>query len=76
LYRQGSLVEDPSPSAALLPVTVDTPTVLPTQRTAAKPTEAVTGLHVEVEFAGGQRLHLRAVDGRMLKELIDALSSR
>jgi transposase-like protein len=78
LYRQGLLVEGSSSSAALLPVTVDTPTVLPTQRTAAaKPIKAMADLQVEVQFAGGQRLHLRgALDRRTLRELIDALSSR
>lgn len=77
LYRQGTLVETPSSPAALLPVTVDTPTVLPTQRTAATQcVEAAARLHVEVEFASGQRLHLREVDRQILKELIDALSTR
>lgn len=78
LYRQGMLVEGPSIQAALLPVEVATPTVLPTQRAvAAKPVEQPAGLHVEVEFAGGQRLQLRGpLDRWMLRELIDALSTR
>ena len=77
LYRQGTLIEGAWSSAALLPVTVETPTVLPTQRAvAAERVEAMTAVHAEVEFAGGQRLHLRSVDRQMLKELIDALSSR
>lgn len=78
LYVQGSLVEDRSSSAALLPVTVEMPTVLPSQRAPApQPAEATGGLQVEVQFAGGQRLQLRGtLDRQLLRELIDALSTR
>jgi transposase-like protein len=74
LYQQGALVTPSAVSAPLLPVTVDTPTVLPTQRAMlAKPHDAI----VEVQFVGGQRLALRGpLERGVLKELIDALSSR
>lgn len=78
LYQQGSLVAPSAVSAPLLPVTVDTPTVLPTQRAIpAKPHDAIAEVHVEVQFVSGQRLALRGpLERGVLKELIDALSSR
>src|SRR5882724_746465 len=67
LYKQGLLSErDP---AALLPVKVSTPTLLPSEHAVLK--TAQPNIHIEVEFAGGQRLHIReGVDRAMLKELI------
>jgi transposase len=78
LHRQGLLNERVPAQAALLPVKVSTPTILPTEHAAVpKATEKEPGLHIEVEFAGGQRLRIRGrVDRVMLKELISALSSR
>ena len=79
LYRRGLLTSEVrSDAAALLPVEVATPTMLPTQRAAApklpKPDRA---LSVEVEFVGGQRLRIHGtVDRPLLRELIAALSSR
>ena len=73
LHKQGLLSErDP---AALLPVKVSTPTLLPSEHAVVKTTQL--SIRIEVEFAGGQRLHIReGVDRSMLKELISALSSR
>ncbi len=79
LYRQGTLRdEEARDPAALLPVKVGTPTMLPTERairprSAAKRSES----HIEVEFASGQRLRMYgAVDRQLLRELINALSGR
>jgi transposase len=79
LYQQGHLVEGASSKqAALLPVKVTTPTLLPTEHAAArKPVEKPPGVCIEIEFTGGQRLRIRGrVDRAMLKDLILALSSR
>jgi transposase len=78
LYQKGRLVEGASKRAALLPVKVSMPTLLPTEHVAApKPAAKPAGVWIEVEFAGGQRLRVRGrVDRAMLKDLIVALSSR
>src|SRR5580704_10915750 len=73
LYQQGRLMEGAtSKQAALLPVKVTTPTLLPTEHVAVpKPAEKPPGVWIEVEFAGGQRLRIQGrVDRAMLKDLI------
>jgi transposase len=79
LYRLGSLNDERSGKVpALLPVKVSTPTVLPSERVSApKSLERKAVVHIEVEFTGGQRLHIRGpVDRLILRDLIRALSSR
>jgi transposase len=79
LYRRGLLrSETRSDAAALLPVEVSTPTMLPTERARApRSSKRDSAVSVEVEFAGGQRLRIHgAVDRPLLRELIAALSSR
>lgn len=57
---------------------VSTPTVLPSERaTPRKVAEKDSGVQIEVEFSGGQRLRIQgAVDRALLRELISALTSR
>ena len=79
LYREGLLKTDgPAVSAALLPVKVSTPTVLPTERSSkAKRMEPEPAAYVEIDFAGGQRLRIRGtIDRQLLKDLISILTSR
>jgi transposase len=78
LYSRGLLTSEMGAGArALLSVEVSTPTMLPTERAAARPLKAPHTLSVEVEFVGGQRLRIQgAVDPPLLRELIAALSSR
>jgi transposase len=79
LYQQGRLIEGGSSAqAALLPVKVTTPTLLPSEHAAAPtPPAKTSGAWIEVEFAGGQRLRIRGrADRAMLRDLISALSSR
>jgi len=78
LHRQGLLVEKGSGLGPLLPVKVSTPTVLPTERsTAPKASAKSSDTQLEVEFASGHCLRIRgAVDRALLRELINALSSR
>jgi transposase len=79
LYRRGLLTRQArSGAAALLPVEVSTPTMLPTERASApKSSKQNCAVSLEVEFAGGQRLRIHgAVDRTLLRELISALSSR
>jgi transposase len=79
LYRRGLLTgEVRLGAAALLPVQVSTPTMLPTERAVApKAAKANRALSIEVEFAGGQRLRIHGtVDRTLLRELIVALSPR
>ena len=79
LYRRGLLTSEPrSGMAALLPVEVSTPTMLPTERAVVpKAAKAGRAFSVEVDFAGGQHLRIHGVvDRSLLRELIAALSSR
>jgi transposase len=79
LYREGTLKAEGTPvSAALLPVKVSTPTVLPTERARApKSAEREPVACLEVDFAGGRRLRIRgAIDRQLLKDLISVLASR
>ena len=78
-YREGLLKgEETAASAALLPVKVSTPTVLPTERARApKVAEKEPAAYLEVDFAGGQRLRIcGTIDRQLLKDLISALTSR
>ena len=79
-YQQGVLRE-PAPGdqkADLLPVTVATPTLTPTERTvAAKGAAKVSRAHVEIEFVGGRCVRIHApLSRQLLKDLIAALSER
>lgn len=83
LYQQGVLREEaPSGKAALLPVTVSTPTLMPSERVqgarAAKPPGK--GSHsgsIEIEFVGGVRLRVRGrVDRPTLARVMSVLSRR
>ncbi len=77
-YSQGLLSAGSPASAALLPVTVSTPTVLPTER--GKPPKKIskeTGAIIEVEFATGASLRIRgSLDRVLLRELVSVLSGR
>lgn len=79
LYQHGVLKEgNPSAKAALLPVEVSTPTLLPSERAAHKPpaSNGSSGV-IEIEFAGGQRLCIRGrVDHSTLMRVMSALSRR
>jgi transposase-like protein len=79
LDQEGRLIEgSTSKQAALLPVKVMTPTLLPTERAAPRRTaDKSPGVCIEIDFAGGQRLRIRGrVDRTLLKDLIVALSTR
>jgi len=80
LYRQGLLKEGAAPpSAALLPVKVTTPTVLPTERAARAPTPAQRGerASIEVKLANGHSIVVHGrVHGRSLARVIDLLVRR
>jgi len=78
LYREGLLKDvEPGTSAALLPVKVATPTVLPTERAAVPKRAEKDSAHIEVEFAGGSRLWIHGtIDRQLLRDLIGVLTSR
>lgn len=78
LHRQGLLEQKGSLPGALLPVKVSTPTVLPSERAIAPGVcEKSSEAQIEVDFPGGRCLRIRgAVDQRLLRDLISALSSR
>ena len=79
LHQEGRLIEGAtSKQVALLPVKVTTPTLLPSERAAPrKPAEKSSGVCIEIDFAGGQRLRIRGrIDRTLLKDLIVALSTR
>jgi transposase-like protein len=79
LHQEGRLIEGATTKqAALLPVKVTTPTLLPTERAAPRKASAKSpGVCIEIDFAGGQRLRIRGrVDRTLLKDLIVALSTR
>jgi transposase-like protein len=79
LYREGLLKDgEQRAPAALLPVKVSTPTVLPTERAKAlKNAEKEPAAYVEVDFTGGQRLRIRGpIDRQLLRDLISVLNSR
>ena len=79
LHQEGRLIEGATAKqAALLPVKVTTPTLLPSEPASVpKSAQRSPGGWIEVEFAGGQRLRIRGrVDRVTLRDLIVALSSR
>ena len=80
LYRQGLLKEGAAPpSAALLPVKVSTPTVLPTERAARAPIKTERGERVciEVKLANGHSIVVHGrVHGKSLARVIDLLVRR
>jgi transposase-like protein len=79
LHQEGRLMERAmTKQAALLPVKVTTPTLLPTERASPRKTaEKSPGVCIEIDFAGGQRLRIRSrIDRSLLKDLIVALSTR
>jgi transposase len=78
LYQQGVLREGSSGEpATLLPVKVTTPTLVPSEREAAKTPASRASGSIEIEFAGGQRLRIRGrVDRATLTRVIAALSRR
>jgi len=78
LYSRGLLTTQArSDAAALLPVEVSTPTMLPTARASTPKSSKPGAISVEVEFAGGQRLRIHgAVDRSLLRWLIAALSAK
>jgi hypothetical protein len=78
LYQHGLLTDAPAESPPLLPVKVETPTLLPTRRARAAPASKQTDTDsIEVEFAGGRRLCIRGrADRATLRYVIEALSRR
>lgn len=84
LYQRGLLVaEAPIDAAPLLPVTVTTPTLLPTSRvTRVKPGEVrrrrvASAGSIEIELAGGQRICVHGhVDPRALGRVLELLTRR
>jgi len=80
LYQQGVLIEEsPAGKAALLPVKVSTPTLIPSERATARTaklpaTESSRG-SIEIEFAGGVRLRVRGrVDRPTLARVMSVLT--
>lgn len=80
LLKQGLLSESATgETAALLPVKVSTPTLLPSKRVRAIPTadKPTTNGLIEIEFGAGRLLRIRGpVDRATLAYLISALSRR
>jgi transposase len=79
LHRQGLLADTPVAMPPLLPVEVCTPTLLPTEHSAAKApvAERPQPNCIEIEFPGGPRLRIQGrVDRTTLSRVIDALSRR
>jgi transposase len=78
LYQQGLLTDAPAEPPPLLPVKLETPTLLPTKRAKAALTSKQTDTgSIEVEFAGGRRLCIRGrADRATLRYVIEALSRR
>ena len=79
LHQEGRLIEGAtSKQASLLPVKVTMPTLLPSERAApGKAAQKPSGVCIEIDFAGGQRLRIRGrIDRTLLKDLIVALSTR
>jgi transposase len=82
LYRQGLLKEGTAqPSAALLPVKVSTPTVLPTERAVRTPIQAErrerASQVIEVKLANGHSIVVHGrVHGKSLARVIDLLVRR
>jgi len=76
LYKRGLLREGDGPSAALLPVKVSTPTLLPTHRAEPAKVRKADPPMIEIEFANGARLRVRQLTQPLLRELVALLSAR
>ena len=76
LYKRGLLREGGVTSAALLPVKVSTPTLLPTQRAEPAKIPKADPPMIEIEFANGARLRVRHITQPLLRELVALLSAR
>lgn len=78
LAKKGLLREPTAESATLLPVKVETPTVVPGTRASTVPTSADGPIGtIEVEFPGGVRVRVQgAVDIAALKRVFEALGRR
>lgn len=77
LDRQGQLVESARSTAALLPVQVSTPTLLPTERLVTPAPVPISSATIEVDFGSGKRLRIFGPpDAALLRELISALTPR
>jgi transposase len=82
LERQGLLdSKTTEPTAAMLPVTVSTPTVMPSEKAARARTEAKSrergGKLIEIKLANGHSILLRGrVHARSLARVIDLLLRR
>ena len=80
LERRGALRSESSESTTLLPVRIESPTVVPRRRRREvangadrEPTDGV----IEIEFGGGVRVRLRgAVDSALLARVLEALRRR
>ena len=80
LERRGALRAESSEPATLLPVRVESPTVVPGRRrrtvTNGDDPSASEGV-IEIEFGGGVRVRLRgAVDSALLARVLEALRRR
>jgi transposase len=79
LERRGALRTESSESTTLLPVRVESPTVVPGQRRTVSNGDdrASTDGVIEIEFGGGVRVRLRgAVDTALLARVLEALRRR
>ena len=78
LDRQGLLVDNSrSRTAALLPVQVSTPTLMPTEHVVASTPSKTMPASIEVDFGSGRRLRvLGPIDAAILRDLVSALTAR
>lgn len=78
LYQQGFLKEETTEAPPLLPVKINTPTLVPTKRTKSASLMSKTAEgRIEIEFVGGRRLMIQGVvDRATLRFVIEALSRR
>jgi transposase len=79
LEHRGALRAESTEPATLLPVRIESPTVVPRRRRRAVSNDddrASTGV-IEIEFGGGVRVRLRgAVDSALLARVLEALRRR
>lgn len=77
LAQRGLLRAESAESIPLLPVKVESPTLLPTVKASSVPKAAPVSRErgvIEIEFAGGIRMRLQgAVDALLLKRVLKAL---
>ncbi len=75
LAQRGLLKAEGAESAALLPVRVESPTVVPGAELAVRRTE--DSVHIEVEFPRGVRVRVHGmVDARLLEQVFKVLARR